>query len=298
MKNKAAPTARLGMIGKGNIIVIGGHEDKDEEPVILRELAARVGRGHLVVATFATEKPDEQWEDYRRVFRRLGVRRLRHLDARTREELAEKTARGYFKDVSVLFFAGGDQLKVTTRFGGTALCEEMDVFLKNGGVVAGTSSGASIMGETMLISGEGESTPDARSIRMAPGLGLLRGVLIDQHFAERDRVGRLTAGVAQNPRLLGLGIDEDTAAIFSGSTFKVVGSGGVYVLDGQDVTFTNISEDDGETASVYGMRLHLLSGGDKFSLETRAPKYSPCGEAAKHSAALGNGAGKGGAHVH
>jgi cyanophycinase len=107
---------------------------------------------------------------------------------------------------------------------------------------------------------------------MSPGMGLIRDVIIDQHFAERGRMGRLLGAVAHNPRVLGLGIDEDTAVMVEGDTFRVIGSGGVYVVDGTDVTYCNLAEARAECAlSMHDVRVHVLSDGDGFDLKARKP---------------------------
>jgi cyanophycinase len=255
-------------------MVIGGNENKEGHRPILEHLARQVGKQKLVVATLASEQPAAQWTQYRKVFQDLGVRRVEHLDARRREDLLEPTMADRLDDVGVLFFAGGDQLKITSRFGGTEICERMRELYKKGGTIAGTSSGASVMSETMLVAGDGDESHAADdNLRMAPGLALMPGVIIDQHFAERGRIGRLVGAVAQNPRLLGLGIDEDTAAIFDGQReLRVLGSGAVYVVDGRGLTYTSAAENDaGVVASVHGMALHVLAAGDLFDLETRTP---------------------------
>ena len=142
---------------------------------------------------------------------------------------------------TVIFFAGGDQMKITSKFGGTPLCDRLRQLYTEGALIAGTSSGASVMAEVMMAAGESESSHQGQeSVRLAPGLGLISGVIIDQHFAERGRMGRLLGAVAQNPRLLGIGIDEDTALVFQGhEQAAVIGSGAVYIMDGRSITHTN-----------------------------------------------------------
>ena len=258
---------------RGALVVIGGNENKDGHRPILEELARRADGGTLVVATMASEHPDEQWADYRKVFTELGVRRLQHLDVREREELIADPRLSLVDKAKVIFFAGGDQLKITSRFGGTALCDRVRELYERGATIAGTSSGASVMSETMMVSGAGdESHQGTESLRMAPGLGLMPGVIIDQHFAERGRMGRLLAAVAQNPRLIGIGIDEDTAVLFDGDrSISVLGSGAVYVVDGRAMTFTSATETDDRVGSIYGMVVHVLGASDAFDLQEREP---------------------------
>src|SRR3954471_5158338 len=126
----------------GTLIIIGGHENKDGHRPILEAIAKRVGDGKLIVATLASEEPDPQWETYNKAFRELGVERIEHLDARERHDLMKEDLVELLEGASVVFFAGGDQLKLTSKFGGTVLCERMREIYEQGGTIAGTSSGA------------------------------------------------------------------------------------------------------------------------------------------------------------
>jgi cyanophycinase len=147
---------------------------------------------------------------------------------------------------------------------------------QTGGLIAGTSAGASMMSETMLVKGTSGESHKIGDLHMAPGLGLVRDVIIDQHFAERGRFGRLFGAVAHNPRELGIGIDEDTALVLQDGRFEVIGSGCVYVVDGAGVTQSNIAEARPERAlSMYDIRLHVLSSGDTFDLARRRPAEMP-----------------------
>jgi cyanophycinase len=172
-----------------------------------------------------------------------------------------------------VFFTGGDQLKITSQIGDTPVFERLREIHRAGGLIAGTSAGASVMCETMLVSGDGDDSPSVRdTVQMAPGLGLFRGVIIDQHFAERGRLGRLLGAVCLNPKNLGIGIDEQTAVVVERGRFYVLGSGAVYVVDGADVTFSNVAqEEEDHTLSAHGVRLHVLSQGDQFDIEERRP---------------------------
>jgi cyanophycinase len=257
--------------------VIGGNENKEGHRPILEELAKRAGGGKLVVATIASEEPEPQWEEYRRVFSELGVRQISQLDVRRREELVTDQHLELLANARVVFFAGGDQMKITSRFGGTPLCDTLRKLYRNGATVAGTSSGASVMSDVMMTAGEGDASHELRgSLRVAPGLGLISGVIIDQHFAERGRIGRLLGAVALNPRLLGIGIDEDTAVLMeSDGEALVMGSGAVYFLDAREMTFTNAAQDSSRMMSAFGIKLHVLSSGDRFNIETRQPQSAP-----------------------
>jgi cyanophycinase len=259
---------------RGTLIIIGGHEDKEGEKVILREVARRVGSGKLVVATLASEVAQEMWQEYRRVFRSLGALHIHHLGPIEREEVISARQVKVLEGAKAVFFTGGHQLRITTRIGGSLLSDMIREIYEGGGIIAGTSAGASMMGEFMPVYGEGLPRHGIRGMSMlAPGLGLLRDVIIDQHFAERGRLGRILGAIALNPRLLGLGIDEDTAVVVEKErAFNVIGSGAVHVADGLEVTYSNVAEDDPDRAlSIFDVRLHLLSRGDAFDLESRRP---------------------------
>jgi cyanophycinase len=246
---------------KGSLVIIGGRENKDGHRPILEHVASRVNSGKLVVATFASEEPEEQWHTYRQVFSELGVSRVEHLRADTREDLVGNPPLDLLEGAEVLFFAGGDQMKITSKFGGTVLCERMRELYQQGATIAGTSSGASAMSETMMVAGESGSSSVAESLRMAPGLALVPGLM-----------GWLLAAVGQNPRLIGVGIDEDTAIVMNEhSFFSVLGSGSVYVIDGRAMTYSNAAEESQNAPSLFGMVIHVLSAGDCFYLEDRKP---------------------------
>lgn len=260
---------------KGSVILIGGGEDKKGDKVILKELARRAGNGKLVTATVASEVAGEVWKQYDQIFNELGVKKVEHLDIERRVDAVRDPGLDVLKDAKVVFFTGGDQLKITTKLGGTAIAERILEIFEEGGTIAGTSAGASVMSQTMLVSGlGGESHKVGKGLLMAPGLGLVRDMIVDQHFAQRGRIGRLLGAIAQNPGVIGIGLDEDTAIIHEGDLFSVLGSGAVYVADGRGVTYTNISEEQAEkTMSIFDVRLHVLSEGDCFDLKKHRPKH-------------------------
>jgi cyanophycinase len=266
----------------GTLIIIGGREDKSGECAILREVAGRVRSGTLVVATLASQVAGELWREYKRIFQKLGVERIEHLELQHRTEAEADTASAVLTNAAVIFFTGGSQLRITGLLGGTPLCERIqELYWTHGITIAGTSAGASVLSDTMLVSGESEESHRVSdALHMAPGLGLIQDVIIDQHFAQRGRIGRLLGAVGQNPRILGVGIDEDTAVIVErDEAFRVIGSGAVYVLDGRGVSSSNISEEEAEqTLSIFDMRLHVLSRGDTFQLKTRRPLHPPSEE--------------------
>lgn len=259
-----------------SLIIIGGKEDRTADKVILAEVARRVGSGKLVVSTVAMENnPGEIFDEYEKAFRALGVKHLFKLEINSRDEAKTDAKLRILDDAQALFFTGGDQMRITSQIGDTPIFQRIQQIYDEGGVIAGTSAGASVMSETMLVvGGDEESHVIGGSVRMAPGLGLIDGVIIDQHFMERGRVGRLLGAVAQNPKNLGVGIDEQTAIVVErGNGFYVLGSGAVYVIDGAEVTYSNIAEEDlKKTLSIYDVKMHMLSQGDRFDLIKRAPR--------------------------
>src|SRR5262245_25208282 len=257
----------------GALFVIGGAEDREDTMVILSHFAERIGSGKLVISTLASEYAEEVWEIYRNLFTSMGVKRVEHLCLDYRDESLDDPRLDVFADATAVFFTGGDQLRITTRLGGTALSERIEEIYRRGGVIAGTSAGATALGEMMLVGSPHEGICKLSDIQMTPGLGLAKNMIIDQHFSERGRIRRLLGAVAQNPRMLGIGIDEDTAVVVeSDGTFHAVGSGAVYVLDGHDLSYTNISEVAFNRAmSVFGLKLHTLSSGDRFDMRSRHP---------------------------
>lgn len=256
----------------GTLIIIGGHEDKEGECVILKEVAKYLGDSGLVIATVASQEPENYFSDYQTAFAKLNVNDLTHLYIQDRSETTDPEKIKMLDNVKGIFFSGGDQLRISSQIGDTPFETRIHEIYENGGVIAGTSAGASVMGETMLIKGSNSESHRIGDIHLAPGLRLIRNVIIDQHFAERGRIGRLLGAVALNPRILGIGIDEDTAIVVKGREFCVLGKGAVYVVEGASVTHSNIAEAENKrTLSMFDVRLHILSDGDCFSLSKRRP---------------------------
>jgi len=261
---------------KGPLVIIGGGEDKEGERAILREVATRLDGGRLVIATVASHEPEGYFEAYERAFADLGVTDLVELYVKDRAETLDPNKLDLLDGAAGVFFSGGDQLRISSQIGDTPIEQRVREIHERGGLLAGTSAGASVMSETMLVKGTSGESYKIGDVHMAPGLGLVRNMIIDQHFAERGRFGRLFGAVAHNPRELGIGIDEDTALVFEDERFQVIGSGCVYVVDGAGVTHSNIAEAEPERAlSMYDVRLHVLSAGDTFDVAKRRPAEVP-----------------------
>jgi cyanophycinase len=259
----------------GTVVAIGGHEDRVGDKHILRAVADRLGQGgKIVVCTVASEEPHALWEEYESAFRSLDVPHVHRLDIESREDASSPSALRILDGATGVFFTGGDQLRITSQIGDTPTVARVREIYARGGVVAGTSAGASVMSETMLVAnGTDSSDPVKPPLLLAPGLGFASDMLIDQHFSERGRMARLIGAISQHPRVLGVGIDEDTALILEQERhFRVLGAGGVYVVDASSATRSTIGEARAERgSSTFGIRVHMLSQGDRFDLSTRTP---------------------------
>lgn len=256
----------------GALIAIGGHEDKEDKRIILGAVAERLDGGRLVIATVASHEPEGYFDAYKKAFGALGITDLVELYVDDRAEASDPAHRALIEGASGIFFTGGDQLRIVSQLGDTPLETAVRDLHARGGVIAGTSAGASAQSETMLIGGSDSESYRIGELHMAPGLGLIPNVIIDQHFAERGRIGRLLGAVAHNPRILGIGIDEDSAIIVEGQRFTVIGSGAVTIVDAEHVTQSNIAEAKPQRVlSIHNVTLHALSAGDEFDLVSRKP---------------------------
>ncbi|MDT8715617.1 cyanophycinase [Clostridium sp. 19966] len=257
-----------------SLIIIGGAEDKNGHKEILKKVAENVeSKGKLVIATVATESPKEVGEIYKNLFQNLGLVNISILNIENRQDGYSIDNVNMIEHASLIFFTGGDQLRITSMLGGTPLYQKLLENHANGGIIVGTSAGASVMSDTMIIQGPDDDSPKKCTLKMAPGLGVINGVLIDQHFAQRGRLGRLMVGVAENPQSLGIGIDEDTAIVVNRSgEFQVIGSGAVYIIDGSTISKSNVSEQyPNEILSIFNIKLHVLKAGNTFDLKNRIP---------------------------
>ena len=259
----------------GNLIIIGGAEDKQGKKEILKRVCDSIDKseGMLLVATIATEYPKEAAAKYKKVFGELKVNNIKILDISERREAFKEGNADLIREANLIFFTGGDQLRITSLIGGTPVYDALRESCENGTFIVGTSAGASVMSDTMIVQGEDENSPRKCTLKMSPGLGLIKDVIIDQHFAQRGRIGRLLTGIAQNPEVLGIGIDENTGIIVNKSgMIEVIGEGAVYFIDGSGITYTNVSElYADEILSMHNVKLHIITDGNKFDLAKKSP---------------------------
>jgi cyanophycinase len=254
------------------VIIIGGAEDKVRDKVILGRFVSLAGGRDATVAVVSTASSlgAEAGERYRQVFGELGVANVRPLHAVTRSQANDESAALAVRDATGIFLTGGNQLRLSSTIGGTRLADAILERFRKGAVVAGTSAGASAMSSHMIAFGASGATPKHRMAQIAAGLGLLPGVIIDQHFQQRNRLGRLLSLIAQNPSLLGLGVDEDTAGVVGPDhVMEVIGRGSITVVDGSG-SETDAWEVHGhKPLMISGVVLHSLPAGYRFDLRRR-----------------------------
>lgn len=259
----------------GNLIIIGGAEDKEGKKEILTRVCNSIDKNKdiLLIATIATEYPKEAAIKYKEVFGELKVKNIKVLDISERRDAFDEVNVDLIKEASLIFFTGGDQLRITSLIGGTSIYDALKEACNRGAFIVGTSAGASVMSDTMIVQGKDDDSPRKCTLKMSPGLGLIKDVIIDQHFAQRGRIGRLLTGIAQNPEILGIGIDENTGIVVNKSgIIEVIGEGAVYFIDGSSITYTNVSElYSDEILSMHNVKLHILTDRNKFDLIKKLP---------------------------
>ncbi len=267
-------------MSRGYIIPIGGAEEKVRDPDILSRFVEICGgkEARLVVIPTASSLP-ETGPRYEEIFQQLGAAEARSLPFEQREDCRRADWLQALEDANGVFMTGGNQLRLSTTLGGTPVAELLRNRNATGLHVAGTSAGAAIMSEHMIAYGDEGATPRSDMVTLAPGLGLTPLAIIDQHFRQRDRLGRLLTALAYNPRPIGIGLDEDTAAFLGpDDRLEVAGSGAITVIDPSGMEYSSMdSARRHDPVSVTGIRLHVLTQGAVFDITTREahPPASP-----------------------
>ncbi len=257
---------------RGWIIPIGGAEEKENSPQILRRFVELCGGEAADIAVIPTASLARSTATrYESIFSEMGACRVASLDFDTRRDAEEPSRLARLRQASGVFFTGGNQLRLSTLIGGTPVAKAVRQMNAAGVPVAGTSAGAAFLCEHMIAFGDEGSTPLAGSVRLAPGLGLTNRFIIDQHFRQRDRLGRLLTALAYNPFAVGIGLDEDTAAFISpDNTVQVEGSGGITVVDAAEVQFSSMdTTEEGRPVWLLGRKRHILAQGATFNLHSR-----------------------------
>jgi len=259
---------------RGFIVPIGGAEEKEENQLILQRFVEICGGSSARIVVIPTaSRLNQTGSHYVELFDELGAKDLHHVEVRTRRDCEKKKVLERVSDATGVFITGGNQLRLSTIMGGTSLAKLLRHRNAHGMHIGGTSAGAAIMPEHMIAGGESGPTPWKGQAVLAPGLGLTNAVMIDQHFRERDRLGRLLSALSFNPFAVGLGIDEDTAA-FIGPDYvlEVLGTGAITVVDPSNLQYSSIGEARrGETISLIDVRLHILTHGSRYDTTSREP---------------------------
>jgi cyanophycinase len=257
---------------RGFIVPIGGAEDKISDRAILRRFADLCGgpAARIAVIPTASVLPDTG-SRYVDVFRAVGAGQVSVVPAFTREEAESERLLDLLAGSTGVFLTGGNQLRLSTILGGTALAQRIRKLNAAGVHVAGTSAGAAFSSEHMIAFGESGSTPRAGKVSLAPGLGLINRIVVDQHFRQRDRLGRLLTALSYNPFTIGCGLDEDTAAFIGpDDVIEVVGSGAITIVDVSALEYSSMAEaGEGEPVELVGIKLHVLAAGSHFDLASR-----------------------------
>jgi cyanophycinase len=260
--------------GHGQVVVIGGAEDRDGRAEILREFVRLAGgaRARISIIAAASESASEVAASYTEVFLRLGAAQAHDLKIVDRKDADGAEAVAAVERASGVFFTGGNQVRITRMLGGTRLDTILHKRHAEGLVLAGTSAGAAMMSSVMIVGGPPVSRLRVGIVELARGMKFVPGVLIDQHFEERGRLRRLLFAVAQHPDDLGLGIDENTAAVLNGHRLEVIGTGTVTIIDAHHLTYTNLDElKTDDLLAICGVKIHILPAGYRFDLQNREP---------------------------
>ena len=260
----------------GHLLVIGGAEDKYNERRILKKFLELAGgeAAEVLIVPVASDFPEFAADVYTQAFRNLGVANPRVLRATSRQDIVQADVEKLVDGVTGVFMTGGDQMRLVSLIGGTKLAEALRKKVRETNVVmAGTSAGAAAMSTSMIVRGEPSSHPHKNAVKLSPGLGFLKNIIIDQHFSERGRISRLITAVSYNPYNLGIGIDENTAIILNGNgSLEVFGHGSATIVDGSQITFNEIAEvTDNEPFSLCGVQFHVLRDGLVYNYLERHP---------------------------
>ncbi len=256
---------------RGYIVPVGGAEDKVGDAAILRRFVDVCGGKGARIAIIATaSRQADTGRRYEKLFKGIGVEEARAIPFAERADASRDEWIRMLEGASGVFFTGGNQLRISTILGGTPVAKAVRRMNARGVTVGGTSAGAAVLSEHMIASGEEGPTPHIGMATLAPGFGLSNRVIIDQHFRQRDRLGRLLTALAYNPFAVGVGLDEDTAAFINpDKVIEVVGTGAITIVDVSALQHSSVAAtDEGKPICMTNVRLHMLTDGATYNLET------------------------------
>jgi len=262
---------------RGYIVPVGGAEEKMGDVAILRRFATLCGAGCRIAIIPTASTQSDTGSRYEELFHSLGVREARALPIATRADGEHPEWLEVLDQVDGVFLAGGNQLRLSTTIGGTQVAKALRRRNREGMHVAGTSAGAAFLCEHMIAFGKEGASPRAKIVTMAPGLGLTNRVIIDQHFKQRDRLGRLLTALAYNPFAIGIGLDENTAAFIGpDETLEVVGGGALTIVDPSGLECSSMARvRKNDVVCLIGLKLHILDQGSTFNLHSRIAAAAP-----------------------
>jgi cyanophycinase len=261
---------------KTAILVIGGAEDKVHGREILHTFWARAGASNASIAIIpsASREPTLIGDRYQQIFEEMGAPFIKILDIRDRAQGEDECFQDYIEDCTGVFLTGGDQLRLCGLLADTPLMERIRQRVQQGEItLAGTSAGAAVMGHHMIAGGSSGEAPNRALVDMTMGLGIIPEVIVDQHFHNRNRMARLLSAISSYPERLGIGIDEDTCAIFEkDGLLQVMGKGVVTIVDARHLSYTNYQEVSASAPlSLHSLQVHILSHGDRYNLYQHQP---------------------------
>jgi cyanophycinase len=262
------------MKNPGKLMLVGGAEDRQGDCRILRKFVELSGKKspRVVVMTVASGVPAEVGDEYRKAFHKVGAGHIDVVHASCREDANDAKLTKTIEAADAVFFTGGDQFRITTILGGTRADDLLHERFETGMALGGSSAGANMMPSAMIIGGNHDQNPRLGAIQIGPGMEFLPGAITDTHFSQRGRIGRLISAVAQYPHDLGIGIDEDTALVALGDYFDVIGTNAVTIVDMTTTTYSDAPRvEQGESLTLFDIKLHILADGMRFDFKNRAP---------------------------
>lgn len=266
----------------GSLIAIGGNEDKLHDKTVLRAVIneAKGADSRVAIVTTASQEPEARKTEYTQAFSTLGVKNFTFIYIEGRAQAFDPLVYQKLEKADVVFFSGGDQLRLTALLAGTPFLSAVRQLHKQGAVIGGTSAGGAALSDLMVYGGVSQKAEKKGEVLLTSGFRFIDRVAFDTHFLNRARLPRLLNIVASNPEILGIGMDEDTGVIFheGGDTFEVVGSGKVTIVDGTHLHSDYHAVERGEAARFDKAVIHTLSAGDRFNIRTKAPTPAPARE--------------------
>jgi cyanophycinase len=275
---------------KGKLVIIGGSVDRGSfsespddlkrnlkffEKGILKRITTESVKNNLSkfeIITTASSIPDEVGDEYVKAFAQLNVLNVGVLNIKTRDEANSTENLERLKNADVVMFTGGDQLRLTSIFGGTAFHHLLlDKYQDQDFIISGTSAGAAASSNNMIYQGSSQEALLKGEVKITGGLGFINNVIIDTHFVQRGRIGRLLYACASNPINLGIGLGEDTGLLIKdGNSMEAIGSGLVMLVDGTQMRDTSITDVDmGAPVSIENLIVHVMAFGDHYDLKNK-----------------------------